>query len=332
MMMMKASSPRVSRRSGLSLFEVIICVGCLVLLVVIALPWLLTARSSSRDQTCLVRSKTLAEAIVAYAENNAQDLPYLVEDTGWTVALLPYLDVPEAIQEGVPADEEHLKTLVMPKFICPDDPRAQSETGILSYVVNGGYGQFPIDASTAAVSEVGVHSAKIDLDGDGEVSAREWEINYSTGVCWRPDSRPARGGFRMSMPWISDGDGTEFTLLLTENLNAGHWLSRETMDLAFVIGREQFLFAGEPAGENPLRLSTAELGPFAVNGNLGTLPGHCPAPSSLHGDSVHAMYADGHGGRLSEKIDPLAYARLLTSNGAKFGQAGDPPVPVVQTR
>jgi prepilin-type processing-associated H-X9-DG protein len=329
---MKTLLQRIPPRRGLSLTEVVICVGCLVLLVVIALPWLLTARSKSRDQTCLVRSKSAAMAIVTYAESHGDHLPYLVDQAGWPVELLPFLDVPEAIRDGKPAPEADLKTLAVPKYVCPDDPRAQEEKGILSYVVNGGYGNFPVDPATGAVSEAGTHSAEIDLDGDGTVTDRERDINYSTGVCWRPDSRPEGVGFRVSLPWISEGDGLQFTLLLSENLNGGQWLSRETMDLAFVIGREQFLFAEEPGGENPLRLTKAELGPFAINGDLGKLPRHCPAPSSLHGEYVHALYADGHGGPLSEKIDPLAYARLLTSNGARFGQGGDAPVPVVEER
>jgi hypothetical protein len=184
-----------------------------------------------------------------------------------------------------------------------------------------------VDADSQAVSETGTHSADIDLNGDGQVTDREWDINYATGAIWRPDSRPQGEGFRMSQDWISIGDGLGYTLLLSENLNAGGWLSKETMDLAFVIGRDRLQFPDGPDGEFPLRLGPeSELGPFAVNANLGTLPGHCPAPSSLHGDYAHAMYCDGHGGAMSAKIDPLAYARLMTSNGAKYGQGNNAPL------
>jgi hypothetical protein len=235
--------------------------------------------------------------------------------------------VPASVRDGKLIPDEELKTLDVPLFVCPDDPRRTEKTGALSYVLNGGYGLFPVDAVTQAVSETGTHSADIDLNGDGEVTAREWDINYATGVIWRPDSRPKGEAFRMSQEWISASDGLGYTLLLSENLNGGKWLSKETMDLAFVIGRDRLQFPDGPDGEFPLRLGTeSELGPFAVNANLGTLPGHCPAPSSLHGDYAHAMYCDGHGGPMSAKIDPLAYARLITSNGAKYGQGSNAPL------
>jgi competence protein ComGC len=320
--MRKITSSRHGQRTGFGLLELVVCVGCLLLLLLIFLPWLLTARSSSREKLCQMRAKAVADGVVLYAESHANDLPYLVDETGWPVVLAPYLNLPGTMRDEKLLPQEDLKTLSVPQLVCPDDPRAREQTGVLSFVMNGGYGLFPVDGETGSVSETGTHTAGIDLDGDGEVSNEEWAINYATGVCWRPDTRPAPDDFRMSLPWISAGDGMEFTLLLAENTNAGHWLSKDTMDLAFVIGRDQLKFAEAPESQGPLDLKSVNLGPFAINANLGTLPGHSPAPSSLHGDYVHVMYCDGHGGPLSAKIDPLAYAGLMTSNGSKYGQAG----------
>ncbi len=317
--------PPRSARPGLSALEVLICVGCLLLILVIAIPWLLSVRGTSRDSLCLARSKKLSDAVIAYADDRNGNLPYLVDKQSWPAALAPYLDLPAAVAGKELVPEEKLKTLEVPQFVCPDDPRS-GKTGALSYVANGGYGLFPVDAETKAVSETGTHTAAIDLDGDGEVSEREYAINYATGVIWRPDPRPAEEAFRMSLPFISNHDGSEYTLLLSENLNAGNWLSRQTMDLSFVIGRERLTFENGPDQRGPLHLKEANLGPFAVNGNLGSLPDQCPGPSSLHGDFVNAMYCDGRGGPLSAKIDPLAYARLMTSDGLEFGQSGDPTV------
>ncbi len=316
--------PHASPRRGLSALEVTISVGCLLLLLLIAIPWLLSVRGVSRDTLCVARSRKLAETVILYADDRKGNLPYLVDEHGWPVELAPYLDIPGAVEGKGLVPEEKLKTLAVPQFVCPDDPRAGGETGALSYVTNGGYGLFPVDAETHAVREAGTHTAAIDLDGDGEISEREYAVNYATGVIWRPDPRPAGEGFRMSLPFIGKHDGLEYTLLLTENLNAGNWLSRETMDLAFVIGRDRLSFADGPDRRGPLHLGGADLGPFAVNGNHGSLPGRCPGPSSLHGDFVNVMYADGHGGPLSAKIDPLAYARLMTSDGTQYGQSGKP--------
>jgi hypothetical protein len=271
---------------------------------------------------CLVRIKAVADGTMLYAESHANELPHLVDERGWPVEIVPYIKLPQAMRDNEVLPKEELETLSVPDFVCPDDPRAGEVTGALSYVMNGGYGLFPVDDETGSVSETGTHTAGIDLDGDGEVSDEEWDINYATGVIWRPDTRP--NGFRMSLPWISEGDGLEFTLLATENLNAGNWLSNETMDLAFVIGRERLSFAEGDETQGPLVLKSVDHGAFAINANQGTLPGRSPAPSSLHGEFVHVMYCDGHGGPLSAKIDPRAYAGLISSNGSKYGQAGKP--------
>lgn len=326
------TSQKSQIRTGVGLVEVLVCVGCLLLILAIAIPWLLSARDTQRKVACVARAKKMAEAIITYSDQHAEQLPYLVrEDTGWPVAISPFLDLPGAVRDGNVIPEEQLKTLNVPQFVCPDDPRAAKVTGALSYVVNGGYGLFPVEEETNAVSEKGIHNAKIDLDEDGEVSDEEYAINYATGVIWRPDPREGENAFRMSLPYISSHDGTEFTLLLSENLNATTWLSEETMDLAFVIGRERLNFAEPPDRLGPLQITSADLGPFAINANLGTLPGHCPAPSSLHGDYANVMYCDGRGGPLSAKIDPQAYAALMTSAGAQFGQGDEAPeIPVLE--
>lgn len=318
------SQGKTSPRMGVGLVEVLVCVGCLLLILAIAIPWMLSARDTSRKVTCVDRAKKVTEAMIAYSDQHGEKLPYLVEqDTGWPAAVTPFLNLPEAIRDGRLIPEDELKTLIVPQFICPDDPRTAAETGSLSYVVNGGYGLFPVDADTGTVTETGTHTAEIDWDGNGEVSDEEWAIAYATGVIWRPDSREGEDAFRMSLPYIRSHDGMEFTLLLAENLNAGNWLSDKTMDLAFVVGQERLSFASPPDRLGPLQITSADLGPFAINAHLATLPEQCPAPSSLHGDYVNVMYCDGHGGPLSSKIDPLAYAALMTSAGAKYGQGDD---------
>ncbi len=307
-------------RAGSSLPEVLVVVGCLAVLALLFLPWLLTSRESSRGHVCLTRIQALGEAVILSSENHANFVPYFVQDQGWPVEVSEYLKDKPGWNEGRRISEEELKSLSVPMYVCPDDPRAQNQTGALSYVINGGYGFFPVDANTQAVSETGTHSAGLDLDHNGEVSAEEWAVNYATGVCWRPDTRPEDEAFRMSFPEISEADGTKFTLLMSENLNAGAWYSKETRDLAFVIGREQIAFAKAPNDNQTLKIEAIDLGPFAINGNFGTLSNQCPAPSSLHGDSVNMIYCDGHGGPMSSKIDPYIYASLLTSNGSAYGQ------------
>ena len=97
---MNRKSQKRWQRRGLSLLEVMIAIGCLVLLFVIALPWLLTARGTSREKICLARSKAVADAIILYSEANGDQLPYLADQTSWPVAILPFMDLPDGIRHG----------------------------------------------------------------------------------------------------------------------------------------------------------------------------------------------------------------------------------------
>jgi hypothetical protein len=103
----------------------------------------------------------------------------------------------------------------------------------LSYVANAGFGDFRV-ASDGTVAEPFQHSIELDLDSDSKVSDQERDINFATGVFWRATS--AR--HRMTFDWIASHDGTTQTIVLTESLNAGRWASRQTMDIAFVVGRQ----------------------------------------------------------------------------------------------
>jgi competence protein ComGC len=84
--MMKFTAPRTRRRQGFGLIEVIICVGCLGMILLLVLPCLFTAREASREQICLDRCKKNTQAVTAFADRNNGDLPYLVEEAGWPIA------------------------------------------------------------------------------------------------------------------------------------------------------------------------------------------------------------------------------------------------------
>ncbi len=129
--MRKITSSRLVQRTGFGLLEVVVVVGCLLLLLLIFLPWLLTARSSSRENLCLVRAKAVAEGVVLYSESHANDLPHLVDETGWPVALAPYMNLPGTMRDEKLLPQEDLKTLSVPKWVCPDDPRAGTNGSLI---------------------------------------------------------------------------------------------------------------------------------------------------------------------------------------------------------
>ncbi len=156
--------------------------------------------------------------------------------------------------------------------------------------------------------------------------------------------------FRMTLDRISQRDGLTKTLILAENLNAKNWgYSDPTTKTATTSGAANnnrgVIQTGFVLNASPASLTTnADIGlgatdsnsnyyplglitPYrtnkitGINSNNGTAHGNYPAPSSNHPQTVNVAYADGGARSLSESIDFGVYARLMSSNGGKYGQA-----------
>lgn len=315
------------RRRGTSRLEVLIVVLVAIAAVAIISPSCQRARGPTRRTQCLNRIKNLAlavqnEAVIGSSANSPDAtldsesyVPYLEDGQfGWPYALLHSLDQ-GALQRHIVNGGELPETQIS-VLICPEDEIDADGPQHLSYVANAGYGRFTADPKTEAVSEVGTHTAKIDLDGDGKVTDEEIRINQATGVFWRQgDGIP-----RMTLDRVSNGDGSTNTLLFAENHNAGPWTSTNTLDIAFVVSRDALEFENKDASDGPLRLKSANLGAFGIRNMPRNLPGRSPVPSSNHGGALSVAFCDGRARTIATDIDPLIYLRLMTPEGERFGQ------------
>lgn len=303
--------PARSRR-GLSLLELVIVLFIVVVLLSVILPAINAGRGPRRNE-CLNNMRNVGLAVQNFASQNGGRLPPLDDGKhSWPTLLLRVLDQPaldRKIAAGEPLTPDDLKVRV---FTCYQDEDSHQQPGGLSYVVNGGYGFFPVDRKSGAVAETGRHSLDQNWDGDGEIGDEDRLITQATGVFWRRHDAVEP----LTLDDIGTGDGTGNTLLLTENLHAGPWTSRDARALAFVIGRDRLSF--DPAA-GPLAVTRADLGPFGVNGATESADA-VPAPSSSHKGSINVIWADGRGGSMNENIDPLVYARILTLRGSLYGQ------------
>lgn len=301
-----------SFRRGFSRIDAIVVIIVLSLLVSLTLPAIVNVRPICRVLPCKNNLKNLGIALHNYATVFNGHLPPLDDGSiSWSEKVIDY---------AILADSQTLQKMIAAKpmvkwLTCDDDPNNFGKPFGLSYIANAGYGSFSWDDG-GRVSENGRHTAEIDLDGDGVVSDLEIEINRSTGVFWRRTER----SLQMTLDEISQRDGMTQTLMLTENLNARNWLSQNTMDIAFVIGRKAITFGPNEDGKSPLALESVNLGPFGINRNKGTLPGRSPAPSSNRPGSVNTLFCDGTVRPISNEIDPTIYARLMTPGGRRLGQ------------
>ncbi len=261
----------------------------------------------------------------------------------------------------------------VPAFTCPDDNDSFRVGGGLSYVVNAGfipstiwgtYETFTYTAGLSPASNGGSLSSFamhqpyiIDWDGGGNYSMdgfhaagagfdpSDQSIELATGVFFRGTAGTGSNSFAPSLDYVSTGDGTSTTLMLTENLNAGPWsgsasnganyntgsfgVNQIGFGLEVMVASTNAPLAGAttPSTMNSaywLGLVTGTHGaPDAsyINRNLTAAVGGAPRPSSQHAGGVNVIMCDGSGKFISEQVDKNIYARLLTSNGVSYGEA-----------
>lgn len=300
------ATQRRSRR-GFSRVELIVVAACVLVIVLIVVPFLLHRRELQRRIGCQNRLKDVAFGFVEYAHDHDGAYPWLEDGTlPWTVRVLPYFqNPPDALLEAVVGQPESEWPTEMPAiyYLCPNGQAYPP--GANCYVANGGIGEFTVDPETDDVQEPQPHTQEQDWDGDGMVGVEEIRRSQATGLIWRKTD----GSEPVTESQVAAADGLGATLLLSENLNAERWLSRKTFDLVFVVGRDRIQFG--PA-ERRWSDAVVKLGVFRPGAYPGQKPGRCPVPSSLHAEGVNVVYADGRGETLSPQIDPLVYLRLMS--------------------
>jgi len=301
-------------RSGLTRLEVVVVLICFFVLLLLIVPGIFHQRETQRNVACQERMSESGRALLGYAADHNDRFPSLVRgETPWTQAILPYVEPPPAFLHQITSDPiDEQPPIAAPLFLCPNGQ--QYAAGRNCYIVNGGWGDFRVDPETKFVDETELHTVNLDWDHDGTVSDAERELTRATGVIWRAEPND-----RMSWSFneLDDADGRGQTILLSETQNSRSWMSLETFDLAFVVGRD-FIEFGEPP--RLFDVSASSLGPYAINSSKGRPPGRCPAPSSLHPEGVNVFFADGAFRTLSAGIDPGVYLRLMTAAGVEYGE------------
>lgn len=353
---MKTRTARVDvkRCKGFAKLDLVVVLFAIALLMLaVIMPMGPSSHRSSRKLVCLNHMRNIGLAMVNFSSGADSQLPLLVDpsqqvstdekpndnashdDLTWCTTILPFLDnvgfrqrwdatAKLAADPDTNADAIEqlagLNAIRFPVFSCPDDESA-TDQGALSYAVNIGYvtanynktGVY-YDASTG----VGHHPAGDGgLDGD-PATTDDIPVKFASGVFWRPYSS------RMSLDFISEGDGMSQTLMISENLQAGNWADQDTGSLGFGIDMQGVYPRGSttltlPAGFDLKNASTSTSS--RIGSHLKAKKGTAWRPSSNHpGGSVNVIFCDGSGKSLTPEIDPAIYARLLTSAGQRYQQ------------
>ncbi len=201
----------------------------------------------------------------------------------WVVSVLPHLEQctlsetwrsgkasQDADGDGIADGYMYLRLLV-----CPSDPAVQQTPGStpLSYVVNCGR---PGDSDTLA-----------------------------DGVCFNHDvdAEPPT----MSLDYLTTHDGASYTVLLSENIQAGRWTDTTEANLGMVWSRSpgpcSRINQCSDASDRPQDLKYAR-------------------PSSHHPGGVVASFCDGHTIFLSDQVDYRVYQHLMIPDSSAAGVPG----------
>ena len=352
---LRLSTQRQPRR-GFTLIELLVVISIIAVLASLIAPAVQGARRAARKMECSNNMRNVGMAMINFASSNNGALPALSSNmaitnsnnmagflpVGWPIALLPLLDnaallknirndASIAVANGpaefnVLADGGWLQV-----YTCTEDIDSHRRPGGLSYVVNAGFmhsNVWGIPETTSNIHSVG----SLSWDGDNILfSGNDATVHSATGVIWRQSTSP---NFQSTIDFVSSGDGTSTTLLLTENLQAGTWFSTDVNSLGFGVRvyapsnqptSSDFVVVGTPTLKTESTNFTIAETPnrpdyWFINRDLGAAPMYRPRPSSNHAGGVNAMMCDGSVKFINESISKDVYAKICTSNGVTYGE------------
>ncbi len=343
---------RLTIPAGFTLVELLVVIAIIGTLVSLLLPAVQAAREAARSNTCRNNLKQLQTAL-ATRESSMKEFPGYINKLGisgaekekqnrasWIVMTFPYIDQQplwDRWTQGYVAgsvDSDYFNEIEI--LNCPSDPPVTPGEPNLSYVANAGY----------IGREIG--SSNPTLDPKGPRLPRE---NPANGVFFDrtrllPDtykSAPRPADFRdnqnpivpeivMTIAYLqAKGDGTTKTMMLTENMNAIRWGYRISSERNSVPDKKfHFGFCWEQPQAIAAALGQGTSNPNPkqdiqarrINGqneafdaeDFSNMVPNDGFPSSNHPGGINVAFVGGQSVFVSDQIDNLVYAQLMTSN------------------
>ena len=360
------SAPR--RVRGFTLLEMFVVIFVIAVLLVLIMSRLQKGQIGNRRATCANNMRNIAIALVNFESRNGGFPGYANvinnKRASWVIPILPNLERMDLYQAWTDTPPVNLPlragstetTLAsgtpnpwarstLSILVCPSARVISSPSNPLSYVVNTGSARTANDFLPPLTSDV------------------RWVEDRNSGVFFNragadfhlaeptpnppPDAFTPSAGPVTNIDFIFQHDGTAYTLLLSENLQATTWASDPTdtvnkppnpFQSEFQIRQNTgfvWFVTGNKDNAGPAPRS-AQYNPQGIGinalGNVVTrpvpmqaypVPGSDPPtgglayarPSSMHPGGVNVIFCDIHYRFIGEDIDYKVYTALMTPNG-----------------
>lgn len=332
------------RYSAFTLVELLVVIAIIGTLVGLLLPAVQSAREAARSNTCKNNLKQLALAMQT-RETSLKKYPGYINMVGikgtnnlarasWVVSMFPYIEQVQLFEQfntGVLPD-------VLPQIevlVCPSNPPAIEGAPNLSYMANSGY-RYAWDRGENTTNK----RLSWENPADG-VFTDQTRVNampsFFSGSADRRDNPVSAPVQSMTTAYIqSKGDGTTKTLMFSESLAALYYTYasaddyQNTKDANFHFGFT-WVQAETVGYDNKLRVNGSKAIPIytefsemsdmvdstAPTNTIPTTTEEQPRPgiaSSFHPGGVNATFVGSQVSFITDQVDPVVFAQLMTSN------------------